>query len=79
VAGSEPDKRNLFGRPADWLRALAAVLVGNAIYFTAAPWLPQSLRHKAQMLDAGLLLDFLICLALYLIGLRFWPARGSSR
>jgi len=52
---------------ARWLRALAAVVAGNALYFLlAAPALPERLRHRPFAPDAGLGLDFLICLALYL-------------
>lgn len=52
---------------ARWLRALAAAAAGNAIYFLlAAPALPERLRHRPFALDAGLGLDFLLCLALYL-------------
>jgi hypothetical protein len=52
----------MFGR---WVRALAAVVAGNALYFLlVAPALPMTLRHRPFALDAGLGLDFLICLAL---------------
>jgi hypothetical protein len=52
---------------ARWLRALAAVVAGNALYFLlAAHALPERLRHRPFAPDAGLGLDFLICLALYL-------------
>ena len=52
---------------ARWLQALAAVVAGNALYFLlVAPALPGQLRHRPFAIDAGLGLDFLICLALYL-------------
>ena len=52
---------------ARWLSALAAVVAGNALYFLlVAPALPAQLRHRPFALDAGLGVDFLICLALYL-------------
>ena len=52
---------------ARWVRALAAVVVGNALYFLfVAPAVPLRLRHRPFAIDAGLALDFLICLALYL-------------
>jgi hypothetical protein len=48
------------------LRALAAVLAGNALYFLLlAPCLPAWARHRPFALDPGLLLDFAICLAIY--------------
>jgi len=49
------------------LRALAAVLAGNALYFLLlTPELPAWARHQPFTLDAGLLVDFLVCLAVYL-------------
>ena len=49
-------------------RALVAVVIGNALYFVVvAPLLPPWLRHSPYRIDAGLLLDFAICSALYLV------------
>ncbi len=49
------------------LRALAAVLAGNAIYFLLlARHMPAWAWHEPFTLDLGLLLDFLVCLAIYL-------------
>ncbi len=49
------------------VRALVAILSGNAFYFYfLAPRLPEWIRHRPFAFDAGLLLDFLICLAIYL-------------
>lgn len=60
--------RRLFpgrGRPA-WVDLLGAVLVGNAIYFLLLfPHLPARWQHQPFVLDLGLALDFLVCLALY--------------
>jgi hypothetical protein len=51
-----------------YLRALAAVLGGNAIYFVALEdRLPAWARHRPFHPDFGLLLDFLICVGLYLL------------
>ena len=48
------------------LRALAAVLAGNALYFLVLARLaPGWARHEPFTLDLGLLLDFLVCLAIY--------------
>ena len=48
------------------LRALGAVLLGNALYFVVLmPRLPGTLRHRPFALDAGLLLDFALCAAIY--------------
>ncbi len=49
------------------LRALAAVLVGNALYFVViSPRAPAWSRHEPFRVDLGLLLDFLLCVAIYL-------------
>ncbi len=49
-----------------WIEYLVAVLVGNAIYFLVLfPALPESLRHQPLQMDAGLLLAFLCCVAIY--------------
>jgi hypothetical protein len=46
-------------------RALAAVVLGNAVYFLLMPHLPAGVRHVPFRLDAGLGLDFVICLAAF--------------
>lgn len=49
-----------------WIEYLVAVLAGNAIYFLVLfPVLPESLRHQPLRMDAGLLLAFLCCVAMY--------------
>lgn len=49
-----------------WLEYLVAILVGNAIYFLSLmPHLPANLRHQAFRIDAGMLLDFLVCVGVY--------------
>jgi hypothetical protein len=58
--------------------SLAAVVVGNAIYFLIMPHLPPAAQHRSLRLlpDLGLLIDFWICLVLYgLIALLFPPQR----
>ncbi|MFZ3215182.1 MAG: hypothetical protein WA192_03900 [Candidatus Acidiferrales bacterium] len=67
--------RNFLGvTPRRWLEYLAAILVGNAIYyFSLVPHLPQTLRHQGFLLDWGSLLDFAVCIGVYgLIRLGFW-------
>ncbi len=45
------------------LKSLAAVLLGNAIYFLLVmPHVPPSGRHQPFRLDLGLLLDAWLCL-----------------
>jgi hypothetical protein len=51
---------------------LIAVLACNAIYFAILLVLPESLRHAPFRMDFGLLRDFLICFALYLLLNRKW-------
>jgi hypothetical protein len=49
-----------------WVEYLAAILLGNAIYyFSLVPHLPQAWRHQGFLLDLGSLLDFCVCLAVY--------------
>jgi len=42
-----------------------AVLLGNIVYFGLAPYLPEGLQHQLFHPDAGLLLDFLTCAAVF--------------
>jgi hypothetical protein len=52
--------------PRRLLEYLAAILVGNAIYlWVVSPNLPEELRHRPFREDWGLLVDFLVCLAVY--------------
>jgi hypothetical protein len=48
-----------------WLKALAAVLLGNALYFYLLPSLPPPAQHKPMQLDLGVLVDFWFCLVMY--------------
>jgi ABC-type uncharacterized transport system permease subunit len=49
-----------------WLEYLVAVVLGNAIYyFSLFRHLPQSLQHQGFHMDAGVLVDFLVCIAVY--------------
>jgi len=52
--------------PRRWLEYLIAILLGNAIYaFSLAPHLPVVLRHPTAALDWGVLVDFVVCVAVY--------------
>lgn len=52
--------------PRRWLEYLVAILLGNAIYyFSLAPHLPESLRHQGFQIDAGVALDFAVCVGVY--------------
>lgn len=49
-----------------WVEYLIAILLGNAIYyFSLQPHLPAVWRHPGNKIDLGLLLDFVICVAVY--------------
>jgi len=49
-----------------WLEYLAAILIGNAIYyFSLSPHLPDALRHTNFSVDWGTLVDFAVCAAVY--------------
>ncbi len=45
--------------------ALAAVVLGNAVYFSIAGYLPPRARHVPYQLDWGLAVDFWVCLVFY--------------
>jgi hypothetical protein len=52
--------------PRRWLEYLAAILIGNAIYYLSLlPHLPASLQHQGFQTDWGLGLDFVVCVAVY--------------
>jgi hypothetical protein len=52
--------------PRRWLEYLAAILLGNLIYFfSLVPHLPPALRHEGFRADWGMLVDFLVCVAVY--------------
>lgn len=49
-----------------WRDSLLAVLAGNVIYFLLLePQLPVRLRHRPFQLDAGLVIDFAVCFAVF--------------
>lgn len=50
---------------ARWGKSLAAVLLGNALYFYLLPLLPPAAQHKPMDLDLGILVDFWFCLFTY--------------
>jgi len=47
----------------DFWRSLAAVVLGNAIYFGVERFLPPRAQHQLYQIDWGLAVDFWICLA----------------
>ncbi|HWR16124.1 MAG TPA: hypothetical protein VN577_14955 [Terriglobales bacterium] len=61
-------------------RSLAAVLLGNLIYFALLmPILPPVARHGIYRIDLGLLIDFAICAALYILFGRLWPEKKRTQ
>ena len=49
----------------NWMKMLLAILLGNTLYFLAAPHLPSELTHDIFRVDAGLFFDLGICAGLY--------------
>jgi hypothetical protein len=43
-------------------RSLAAVLIGNALYYACSGYLPPPARHNTAGVDLGLAVDFWFCL-----------------
>ena len=65
-------------------RSLAAVLLGNLIYFGLLyPILPVVARHRISLqrpeIDLGLVIDFAICLALFVLLGRLMPEKKRAR
>lgn len=48
--------------PENFWRSLAAVLIGNALYFACSRYLPPAARHNSAGFDLGLVVDFWFCL-----------------
>jgi hypothetical protein len=48
-----------------WLKSLAAVSLGNALYFYLQPSLPLPAQHQRMQLDLGVLVDLWFCLCMY--------------
>ena len=65
-------------------RSLAAVLLGNLIYFALLmPILPAVARHgislRTPRIDLGLVIDFVICAAIYVLLGRIMPEKKRAR
>jgi hypothetical protein len=50
---------------ANFLQALGAVVVGNAIYFLLEKYLPVRARHEPFKIDLGIVVDFWFCLVVF--------------
>ena len=53
-----PPKRSILSGLGE---SFLAVLLGNIIYFSAAPYLPPGMQHQLFRIDGGLPVDFLLC------------------
>jgi hypothetical protein len=65
-------------------RSLAAVVLGNLIYFAVLmPILPPVARHGISLsrphIDLGLVIDFVICAGLYVLLGRLMPEKKRAR
>jgi hypothetical protein len=59
-------RQYLGATPRRWMEYLAAILIGNAIYyFSLFPHLPGTLRHQGFGTDWGAGVDFLVCVGVY--------------
>jgi len=50
---------------ANFFHALAAVLVGNTIYFLLEKYLPARAHHSPFKIDLGMAVDFWFCLVVF--------------
>jgi hypothetical protein len=48
----------------NFAHSLAAVLVGNLVYFFVMPYLPLPAQHLSRSFDLGMAVDFAFCLAI---------------
>jgi len=48
-----------------WLKYLAAVLLGNGLYFSLSRYLPPPARNATNGFNAGTLVDLWFCVAVY--------------
>jgi hypothetical protein len=51
--------------PLTWIKYLVAVVLGQALYFSVAPYLPPAARHQSFQFDLGTVVDFWFCLFVY--------------
>jgi len=47
------------------IKYLAAILLGNALYFALSPHLPPAAQHHSFTVDLGTVVDFWFCLLFY--------------
>jgi len=49
----------------NFIQALAAIILGNVVYFLLEPSLPRIAQHQLFRPDLGMLIDFWFCLVAY--------------
>jgi len=49
----------------NFIQALAAIVLGNVVYFILAPSFPPGAHHRPFRPDLGMLVDFWFCLVAY--------------
>jgi hypothetical protein len=70
-------ERRVYYSMRQFWHSLAAVVLGNAIYFGLDRYLPPAGRHVPYKIDWGLAIDFWCCLVLYgLLARLKWFRRG---
>jgi H+/gluconate symporter-like permease len=50
---------------ASWIKYLAAIVLGQVLYFAVSPHLPPAARHQPFQFDLGTVVDFWFCLFVY--------------
>ncbi|MGO9643070.1 MAG: hypothetical protein ACLP1Y_17400 [Candidatus Acidiferrales bacterium] len=48
-----------------WGEYVLAILAGNILYLLIEPQLPTALHHRLFRVDAGVLIDFVLCVLIY--------------
>ena len=48
-----------------WGEYVLAILAGNILYLLIEPQLPMALHHRLFRVDAGVLIDFVLCVLIY--------------
>ena len=51
--------------PLTWIKYLVAIVLGQALYFSVAPYLPPAARHERFQFDLGTVVDVWFCLFVY--------------
>ncbi len=62
-----------------WAEYLIAILGGNIVYLWLQPRLPLALQHQTFRVDAGLGVDFAICVGIYGLIRLFAPRKALLR